>query len=65
MVAVPINISDPIDVVDTTCLLYTYDAADEGLGVDLGGRRTIKKKNRNIYTSNTRAATQNENETIT
>ena len=26
------------------CLLYTSDAADEGLGVDLGGRRNIKKK---------------------
>ena len=24
-----------------TCLLYTSDAADEGLGVDLGGRRII------------------------
>ena len=27
-----------------TCLLYKSDAADEGLGVDLGGRRIIKKK---------------------
>ena len=27
----------------STCLLYTSDAADEGLGVDLGGRRIIKK----------------------
>ena len=27
-----------------TCLLYTSDAADEGLGGDLGGRRIIKKK---------------------
>ena len=27
-----------------SCLLYTSDAADEGLGVDLGGRRIIKKK---------------------
>ncbi len=27
------------------CLLYTSDAADEGLGVDLGGRRVFKKKN--------------------
>ena len=24
------------------CLLYSSDAADEGLGVDLGGRRIIK-----------------------
>ena len=29
---------------DGICLLYTSDAADEGLGVDLGGRRIIKKK---------------------
>ena len=27
-----------------TCLLYTSDAADERSSVDLGGRRTIKKK---------------------
>ena len=26
------------------CLLYTSDAADEALSVDLGGRRIIKKK---------------------
>ena len=26
------------------CLLYTSDAADERSRVDLGGRRTIKKK---------------------
>ncbi|GAB5854207.1 hypothetical protein JMUB7529_27880 [Staphylococcus aureus] len=30
-------------LIDNTCLLYTSDAADEGLGVDLGGRRIIKK----------------------
>ena len=36
-----------------TCLLYTSDAADDLLCVDLGGRRLIKKKinNLNIYTS--------------
>ena len=27
--------------IDGVCLLYTSDAADEGLGVDLGGRRII------------------------
>ena len=27
------------------CLLYTSDAADDLLCVDLGGRRIIKKKN--------------------
>ena len=26
---------------DYICLLYTSDAADDGLGVDLGGRRII------------------------
>ena len=29
----------------TICLLYTSDAADDLLCVDLGGRRIIKKKN--------------------
>ena len=28
----------------SACLLYTSDAADERSSVDLGGRRTIKKK---------------------
>ena len=27
----------------TSCLLYTSDAADDSLRVDLGGRRSIKK----------------------
>ena len=31
------------------CLLYTSDAADEGLGVDLGGRRIIKKKKKKFF----------------
>ena len=30
------------------CLLYTSDAADEEDSVDLGGRRIIKKKQREI-----------------
>eukprot|EP00828_Plagiopyla_frontata_P006932 TRINITY_DN13154_c0_g1_i1.p1 TRINITY_DN13154_c0_g1~~TRINITY_DN13154_c0_g1_i1.p1 ORF type:complete len:234 (-),score=11.69 TRINITY_DN13154_c0_g1_i1:98-799(-) len=30
------------------CLLYTSDAADEEDSVDLGGRRIIKKKNKNL-----------------
>ena len=30
-----------------SCLLYTSDAADERSSVDLGGRRIIKKKNKN------------------
>ena len=41
-----------VKAVDTTgagdlyaCLLYTSDAADDLLCVDLGGRRIIKKKN--------------------
>ena len=28
----------------TACLLYTSDAADDSLRVDLGGRRIIKKR---------------------
>ena len=35
------------DELFNTCLLYTSDAADDLLCVDLGGRRTIKKKNTN------------------
>ena len=31
---------------NSLCLLYTSDAADELLCVDLGGRRSIKKKNK-------------------
>ena len=31
--------------VANTCLLYTSDAADDLLCVDLGGRRIIKKQN--------------------
>ena len=30
------------------CLLYTSDAADERSSVDLGGRRIIKKKKRQV-----------------
>src|SRR5450756_3154949 len=33
-----------LDIVCTDCLLYTSDAADDLLCVDLGGRRIIKKK---------------------
>ena len=32
------------------CLLYTSDAADDLLCVDLGGRRIIKKKKKTLYT---------------
>ena len=32
------------------CLLYTSDAADDPLCVDLGGRRIIKKKNTYTHT---------------
>eukprot|EP00658_Telonema_sp_P-2_P070808 TRINITY_DN60202_c0_g1_i2.p1 TRINITY_DN60202_c0_g1~~TRINITY_DN60202_c0_g1_i2.p1 ORF type:complete len:183 (+),score=32.47 TRINITY_DN60202_c0_g1_i2:142-690(+) len=38
------NCLNPVLCVDTTCLLYTSDAADEEDSVDLGGRRIIKKK---------------------
>ena len=32
------------------CLLYTSDAADDLLCVDLGGRRILKKKNSLLHT---------------
>src|SRR5659263_387890 len=35
-----------VQMVKDTCLLYTSDAADDLLCVDLGGRRIIKKKKR-------------------
>mgnify|MGYP007112063226 CR=1 FL=1 len=34
-----------LDARGENCLLYTSDAADDLLCVDLGGRRIIKKKN--------------------
>ena len=34
----------------TICLLYTSDAADDLLCVDLGGRRIIKKKTKTAQT---------------
>ena len=39
-----LNLSNSDNTWSSSCLLYTSDAADEGLGVDLGGRRIIKKK---------------------
>ena len=39
---------------DMTCLLYTSDAADDLLCVDLGGRRIIQKKNRKKKKNRTR-----------
>ena len=38
----------PIGPLSLSCLLYTSDAADERSSVDLGGRRIIKKKNKQI-----------------
>ena len=40
-----------IDIdINIICLLYTSDAADDLLCVDLGGRRIIKKKTKTSYT---------------
>ena len=43
------RVVDPIASLDDprSCLLYTSDAADERSSVDLGGRRILKKKNKN------------------
>ena len=38
-------------MIPSTCLLYTSDAADDPLCVDLGGRRMLKKKKKNINSS--------------
>ena len=38
-------INQRVSDMNTACLLYTSDAADERSSVDLGGRRIIKKKN--------------------
>ena len=43
------------------CLLYTSDAADDLLCVDLGGRRIIKKKKTNNKTSIKRTMTRRNN----
>ena len=42
---------DPVRGQYFCCLLYTSDAADDLLCVDLGGRRSIKKKKRFDRTS--------------
>ena len=39
------------------CLLYTSDAADDLLCVDLGGRRIIKKKKRLLINEHTATVT--------
>ena len=39
-----IRVPEIIEAVAWACLLYTSDAADDLLCVDLGGRRIIKKK---------------------
>ena len=40
----PIILTDLELKMNSICLLYTLDAADERSSVDLGGRRIIKKK---------------------
>ena len=49
-------VETPAGEVPVACLLYTSDAADDLLCVDLGGRRSIKqkKKKKKINTSQTR-----------
>ena len=41
----PLDVPPGSTLIDI-CLLYTSDAADERSSVDLGGRRIIKKKNK-------------------
>ena len=53
--AAPADVMPAIRLIATRyqdCLLYTSDAADDLLCVDLGGRRIIKKKNNKLtYTT--------------
>ena len=44
------HVIDGFEIVFQLCLLYTSDAADDLLCVDLGGRRIIKKKNTSTQT---------------
>ena len=37
-------LTSDVNIGNQSCLLYTSDAADEQRGVDLGGRRILKKK---------------------
>ena len=43
------QLDERFDVEIIDCLLYTSDAADDLLCVDLGGRRIIKKKKTTVY----------------
>ena len=55
---IPVIFASSVLAIPQTCLLYTSDAADELLCVDLGGRRFIKKKNNN--NNNNNCSTLNE-----
>ena len=44
------RLTDHINRLFNSCLLYTSDAADERSSVDLGGRRIIKKKKKEKIT---------------
>ena len=48
-----------------TCLLYTSDAADERSSVDLGGRRIIKKKTKELPTKSLSNRPQEEARLLT
>ena len=43
-----VRVTDPASGHASACLLYTSDAADERSSVDLGGRRIIKTKKREM-----------------
>ena len=50
VVATVLEVSVRVGRRSEACLLYTSDAADDLLCVDLGGRRIIKKKNKKKLT---------------
>ena len=45
LIKVIVTPTETLYLCSISCLLYTSDAADDSLRVDLGGRRIIKKKN--------------------
>ena len=53
-----------MDIGSKVCLLYTSDAADERSSVDLGGRRIIKKKNKQSNRSTVDDTKQTTNNNI-
>src|SRR5450756_3100642 len=57
MSALPYSVFMVVFALSMVCLLYTSDAADDLLCVDLGGRRIIKKKKKKNQTKKNKSYT--------